>query len=100
MTTRAATTTTAAADQAKAQTRDWKRTGAKFLLYLILLIGGIGMIFPFVWMTASSLKHAQDIYTLSIIPKNPTLDNYRTVLDNTSYVRWFVNSLIVATITT
>jgi|SRR6478735_3459426 len=100
MTTRAATTTTATATQVKVQARDWKRTGAKLLLYLILLVGGIGMIFPFVWMAASSIKHAQDIYTLSIIPKNPTLDNYRTVLDQTSYVRWFANSIVVATITT
>ena len=101
MTTSATTrSTAAAAAQAKAQTRAWKRAGAKLLLYLILLIGGIGMIFPFVWMAASSIKHAQDIYTLSIIPRNPTLDNYRTVLDETKYIRWFANSLLVAAITT
>lgn len=93
-------TTRPAAATVKAESRDWKRTGAKLLLYLILLIGGLGMIFPFVWMASSSLKHAQDIYTLSIIPKNPTLDNFRTVFNQTSYVRWFANSLIVATITT
>ena len=101
MTTRAATKPIAAAPaKADVRVRDWKKTGAKFLLYLILLIGGLGMIFPFIWMAASSLKHAQDIYTLSIIPDSPTLDNYREVLDKTKYIRWFVNSLIVASITT
>ena len=101
MTTRAATKPIAAAPaQADVRVRDWKKTGAKFLLYLILLIGGLGMIFPFIWMAASSIKHAQDIYTLSIIPDSPTLDNYREVLDKTKYIRWFVNSLIVASITT
>ena len=101
MTTEAATKPVAAAPaRAEARVRDRKKTGAKFLLYLILLIGGLGMIFPFIWMAASSLKHAQDIYTLSIIPDSPTLDNYRDVLDNTRYVRWFVNSLVVASITT
>lgn len=85
---------------AAAQGRDWKRTGARFLLYAILLIGGLGMIFPFVWMFASSLKHAKDIYSLSLIPPSPTFDNYRQVLEETRFVRWFVNSLIIATITT
>ncbi|MBA3379745.1 MAG: carbohydrate ABC transporter permease [Chloroflexia bacterium] len=77
-----------------------KRRAARWFLYLILLIGGLGMIFPFVWMVASSLKSAQDIYSLSLIPPSPTFDNYRTVLQETSYVRWFVNSLGIAAVTT
>jgi multiple sugar transport system permease protein len=80
--------------------RDTRRMLARWLLYLILLVGGLGMIFPFVWMIASSLKRASDIYSLSLIPPSPTLDNYREVLRNTEYARWFVNSLVVATITT
>lgn len=77
-----------------------KLAAARLLLAVILLIGGLGMIFPFVWMAVSSIKHAQDIYSLSLIPTSPTLDNYREVLDETRYVRWFVNSAIVAGITT
>jgi len=77
-----------------------KRRLARWLLYAILLVGGLGMIFPFVWMISSSLKHAQDIYTLSLVPSSPTLDNYREVLEETSYTRWFLNSLIIAGITT
>ncbi len=80
--------------------RDPKRTAARWFLYLILLIGGLGMIFPFVWMVTSSLKHAADIYTLSLIPLSPTLENYREVFAKTEYVRWFLNSIIVAAITT
>ena len=77
-----------------------KRRAARWFLYLILLIGGLGMIFPFVWMVASSLKSAQDIYSLSLVPPSPTFGNYRTVLQETSYVRWFVNSLGIAAVTT
>jgi len=77
-----------------------KRRAARWFLYLILLIGGLGMIFPFVWMVASSLKSAQDIYSLSLVPPSPTFDNYRTVLQETSYARWFVNSLGIAAVTT
>lgn len=77
-----------------------KKRIAQVILAIILLIGGVFMIFPFVWMVASSLKNAQDIYTLSLIPPNPTLDNYTTVLQETSYVRWFINSIVIASITT
>jgi multiple sugar transport system permease protein len=80
--------------------RGFKYQFARFSLYLILLIGGLGMIFPFVWMIVSSLKLPQDIYSLSLIPPSPTLDNYREVIDKTEYIRWFLNSLIIATITT
>ncbi|MDQ3614704.1 MAG: carbohydrate ABC transporter permease, partial [Chloroflexota bacterium] len=58
------------------------------------------MVFPFVWMVASSLKDASDIYSLSLIPPDPTLGNYREVLNETPFARWFFNSLVVALITT
>lgn len=80
--------------------KDWRRPIARLLLYLILLIGGLGMIFPFVWMIVSSLKDASEIYSLTLLPPNPTLDNYRTVLDDTLFIRWFANSLLVALVTT
>ncbi|HET9658872.1 MAG TPA: carbohydrate ABC transporter permease [Thermomicrobiales bacterium] len=80
--------------------RDWRHRVARWALMLILLIGGIGMVFPFVWMVSSSLKLPADIYSLSLIPPKPTLDNYRTVLEETKYIRWFVNSLVIALITT
>lgn len=99
MTTRALPTVQAR-ERVAAEGRDWKRFFARILLYVILLIGGLSVVFPFVWMAVSSIKHAGEIYTLSLLPKNPTLENYRTVLDKTKYVRWFVNSLVVAIITT
>jgi multiple sugar transport system permease protein len=80
--------------------QDWRHRLARWALMLILLIGGIGMVFPFVWMISSSLKLPADIYSLSLIPPKPTLDNYRTVLEETKYIRWFVNSLVIALITT
>lgn len=80
--------------------QDWQHRIARWALMLILLVGGIGMVFPFVWMISSSLKLPADIYSLSLIPPKPTLDNYRTVFDETSYVRWFINSLLIALITT
>ncbi len=93
---------TAGGARARATTRarDPRRTIARLFLYAILLVGGLGMIVPFVWMVISSLKTAQEITSLSLIPANPTLDNYRRVFGSTQFVRWFINSLIIAGITT
>ena len=80
--------------------RDPRRTVARLFLYAILLVGGLAMIFPFVWMVVSSLKTAQEITSLALIPEHPTLDNYRRVFGATQFVRWFINSLLIAGITT
>lgn len=85
---------------AKSRAAKRKKRIVQGVLAVILFLGGLMMIFPFVWMVASSLKNAQDIYTLSLIPPDPTLSNYQTVLQETSYIRWFANSLLVAGITT
>ncbi len=77
-----------------------KQKLSRVALTLALLIGGLLMIFPFVWMISSSFKRPQDIYSLSLIPPVFTLDSYRAVLQDTSYIRWFANSLVIATITT
>lgn len=76
-----------------------KRMG-QLVLMAVLLLGGLLMIFPFVWMISSSFKRPQDLYSLSLIPPVFTLDSYRTVLQDTEYIRWFANSLIIALITT
>ncbi len=94
-------TATAARTTAEAtRVRDPRRTVARLFLYAILLVGGLAMIFPFVWMVVSSLKTAQEITSLVLIPEHPTLDNYRRVFGATQFVRWFVNSLLIAGITT
>lgn len=76
------------------------RSMGDILVYVLLALGGGAMIFPFLWMLATSLKLPEDLYTLSLIPPHPTLGNYRYVLDQTPFLRWFGNSLLIATITT
>jgi multiple sugar transport system permease protein len=51
-------------------------------------------------MIATSFKAPEDIYTLSLIPTRPTLDNYTTALTRFPFARWFGNSLVVASLTT
>ena len=85
-----------ATERAARKPRGW----AEWVLYVVLGAGAIAMVFPFLWMIATSLKFPQDLYNLRLIPDNPTLGNYRYVLSATPFGRWFVNSLVVATVTT
>jgi multiple sugar transport system permease protein len=71
-----------------------------FALYAVLTVVGIVMVFPFVWMISTSFKQPADIYTLSLLPTHPTLDNYVTALTRFPFARWFANSLLVAGVTT
>jgi multiple sugar transport system permease protein len=68
--------------------------------YAVLTVVGIVMVFPFLWMIATSFKQPADIYSLSLLPTQPTLDNYVTALTRFPFVRWFGNSLVVAGATT
>ena len=58
------------------------------------------MLFPFVWMVSTALKSPIDIFSLDIIPENITFSNYVKVMEESLFAKWFVNSLIIATVTT
>lgn len=77
-----------------------KRNLKKALVYVALILGAVVMLFPFIWMISTSFKTPAEVFSLDIIPANPTLDNYREVLQDTLFGKWFINSLIVALITT
>lgn len=55
-----------------------KITGARVLLYAILIGTTITMLTPFVWMLSASLKLNQDVFTFPIvwIPPQPRWENY------------------------
>ncbi len=76
------------------------RKYSKVFTYIFLTIIGFIMIFPFLWMLSTSLKTGVDIYSPSIIPKTVTFDNYVRVIENSNFLLWFKNSLVIATITT
>jgi multiple sugar transport system permease protein len=53
---------------------------------------------PFYWMIATSLKHDKEIYgyEATLIPQQPTVANYITILRDTPYLLYFRNSTVVA----
>jgi multiple sugar transport system permease protein len=55
--------------------------------------------FPFYWMVITSFKTNPDLYDLTNIPfwfnEAPTLEHFRYLFEQTMFVRWLVNSLII-----
>ncbi len=75
-------------------------TPTQIIRWTVLFLGGVAMIMPIVFMMSTSFKWPHEIYNLKIIPDEPTLDNYAYVLEDGRFYKWFINSLIIATITT
>jgi multiple sugar transport system permease protein len=72
----------------------------KSIAWLLLLAGGIVMLTPLLFMFSTSLKDSADVYDLRLVPAAPTLDNYVKVLSDGRFLRWFVNSIGIATLVT
>ncbi len=66
----------------------------------LLFLGGILMIMPIVYMISTSLKWPHEIYNLKLIPDEPTIENYTFVLQDGRFFWWFLNSIVIAVITT
>jgi multiple sugar transport system permease protein len=57
-------------------------------------------VFPLIWMVSSAFKPGPDVYSLSLIPESPTLDNFRYVFTELPFPRYMFNSFFVsATVT-
>ena len=72
----------------------------RLFIYLALAVGSIVMAFPFVWMLLSSFKSLREIFRFNFWPQVWTLANYQEVILNTQFPRWFLNSMVVAGIST
>ena len=76
------------------------RGSAQTVRFVLLLLGGILMVMPLAYMISTSLKWPHEVYEVSLIPDEPHLENYAYVLEDGRFYWWFVNSLIIATLTT
>ena len=75
-----------------------KNALAKTAMYILLIIGGLIMIFPFYWMITSALKTRMEV---SLFPpafapsKWLNIENFRLAFNTAPFARYFVNSVIV-----
>ena len=76
------------------------RNMGQVIRWLLLFAGGILMVMPIVYMISTSLKWPHEIYNVNLIPDEPTLENYIYVLEDGRFYGWFVNSLVIAVLTT
>ena len=72
----------------------------KIIISTLLFLGGIVMVTPLAFMISTSFKTGADVFSLGIIPKNPTLENYIYIWTESQFSRWMLNSLWVATFST
>lgn len=75
------------------------RIGGTAVLFALVVISVL-TVFPLVWMVASAFKSGNDVYSLSLIPKAPTLENFQYVFTQVPFLRYMLNSFFVsATVT-
>ncbi len=75
---------------------------AKFFLHLILITGGLIMIFPMIWMIFSSFKPSLEVISVDfhLLPRTWTVRNYVKVFHELTMGRGYINSIIVSTAVT
>ena len=70
--------------------------------WTVILLACILLGFPFYWMLITTFKPTQDLYNLDANPflfnVHPTLDHLRYLFENTSFVRWFINTTVIGVI--
>jgi multiple sugar transport system permease protein len=68
-----------------------------WLAYLVVIIGGVTMVLPFLDMVMSSFKGPGEYGLLPyrLLPEQPNLDNYRIAFEQLELGRLFTNSVIV-----
>lgn len=76
----------------------------KTIIYILLVIVAIIAIFPFLWMVSNSFSTEKNIFKMppEMIPdklfKEGMFDNYITVLKDYNFMKYTINSIIVATL--
>jgi len=87
------------------QTTSTRRFGSSLYLvaiYGVLIIAGIIAILPFLYVVSTSLKDTASLFSYppEWIPSEPTLTNFKTLLEEHPFFRWTLNSLVVASAVT
>jgi multiple sugar transport system permease protein len=97
-----AATTAAGRVEPRVKEKRTKPTGPKTPWWLWIAVAAIVVfcLFPFYWLINISLKTGPDLASSSVVPPNPTLDNYDAIFRNSDFTRALLNSVIVSTITT
>ncbi len=68
--------------------------------YLLLCVGAVIMVGPFLWMVATAFKLPADQFTHTLIPNPATLANFRSLFSfDLNFPRLFLNSAVISILT-
>ncbi|MFD4700313.1 sugar ABC transporter permease [Streptomyces niveus] len=84
---------------AKVRRRGDRSRAASVGLHATLIVASVIAVFPVLWVLLTSLKPAAYATTTDFF-KDPTLGNYTKLLQDTPFLTWFGNSLLIAGLTT
>jgi ABC-type glycerol-3-phosphate transport system permease component len=91
---------TSAARQAVRSERPPRRVDvARILSYAILILGTFIAVVPFLWMVSGSLMNLTEATGRAVLPNTPQWGNYEQAWTDANFSDYFVNSVIIATIT-
>lgn len=80
----------------------WRHIVSRFLLHLFLMSSAIFMMIPFIWMLSTSFKPPTEVLSWppNLIPQNPIISNYTGLFDEAPFLRYFLNSVFMSTVST
>jgi multiple sugar transport system permease protein len=98
----AATTVPAAAAERATTTKRAapKAPGTPWWLWICVIAIVIFCLLPFYWLVNISLKTGPDLSSADLFPPHPSLQNYKSIFQNSNFTRALGNSAIVALTTT
>lgn len=77
--------------------RDWHGILRRIPFYLVIGVIAVYALFPFYWAFTTSLKTENEMFSrATYLPQQPTLDNYRYVLQDGTFLVALRNSAFVA----
>ncbi|MBN9183878.1 carbohydrate ABC transporter permease [Microbacterium sp.] len=76
-------------------------TLGRVLLYVLLAVGALIMVFPFIWTIVTSITPGATLTTTPrLIPENPSLSPYLELFSRVPFGRVILNSLLIAVVST
>jgi multiple sugar transport system permease protein len=100
--------TATATSAARSVPREGEHAGAGrnrlgvILIDVVLVVFCVLMLLPLVFLVGNAFKTQQELirWPPTIVPNAPTLENLRSVLGDTPLLRWILNSLVFAALST
>lgn len=79
-----------------------KKRNVNLSIDVLLFVISISMLLPLMFLVANAFKTPQEMlaWPPTIIPADPTLENFKSVLSDTPLLRWIMNSILFACLST